>query len=88
MITWLCLMESYYFNSYTGVLVNSLSNQTLVPYWVKVGESTVLLFKPFLYFHLELARPLRLPSATRAFRVDCRVKLIGVSLEEGGMISS
>ncbi len=25
---------------------------------------------------------LRLLSATRAFRVDCRVKLIGVSLEE------
>ncbi len=27
---------------------------------------------------------LRLLSATRAFRVDCRVKLIGVCLEEGG----
>ncbi len=26
---------------------------------------------------------LRLLSATRAFRVDCHVKLIGVSLEEG-----
>ncbi len=26
--------------------------------------------------------------STRAFRVDCRVKLIGVSLEEGGVTSS
>ncbi len=31
---------------------------------------------------------LRLLSATRAFRVDCRVKTIGVSLEEGGVTSS
>ncbi len=29
------------------------------------------------------ASGLRLLSATRAFRVDCRVELIGVSLEEG-----
>ncbi len=31
---------------------------------------------------------LRLLSATRAFRVDYRVKLIGVSLEERGLTSS
>ncbi len=32
---------------------------------------------------LQLLYGLRLLSATRAFRVDCRVELIGVSLEEG-----
>ncbi len=31
---------------------------------------------------------LRLLSATRALRVDCRVKLIGASLEEGGVTIS
>ncbi len=31
---------------------------------------------------------LRLLYATRAFRVDCRVKLIGVSLEDEGVTSS
>ncbi len=31
---------------------------------------------------------LRLLSTTRAFRIDCRVKLIGVSIEEGGVTSS
>ncbi len=31
---------------------------------------------------------LRLPSTIWAFRVDCRVKLIGVSLEGGGVTSS
>ncbi len=27
---------------------------------------------------------MRLPSVTRAFRVDSRVELVGVTLEEGG----
>ncbi len=31
---------------------------------------------------------LRLLSATRTFKVDCRVKLIGFTLEEGGLASS
>ncbi len=31
---------------------------------------------------------LRLLSATRALGVDCRIKLIGASLEEGGVTSS
>ncbi len=41
---------------------------------------------------LDSAQPmfygLRLLSATRAFRVDCRVKLIDISLEEGDVTSS
>ncbi len=31
---------------------------------------------------------LRLLSETRAFGVDCRVELVGVSLEEGGVTGS
>ncbi len=31
---------------------------------------------------------LRLLSATRAFGVDCRVELVGVSLKEGGVTGS
>ncbi len=60
MITSLCLMGSYYyFTSYNGVLANSLGNQTLVRYWVKVGKSAVLLIKPFSHFHIAQTSPLK-----------------------------